>query len=165
MSILDIILALIILMGAIAGYKEGFIVSLFSLIAVILGIIGGFKLMGNLMVFLTLNFNVDEKVLPYLAFGLVFVAIVILVTIVGKFIKNSIDKTLLGWFDQSAGALLGIVRMTFMLSIGLWIFDALKIKFPEHWAENSWIHPMTASFAPKVTHWVGELVPIFRDVF
>jgi len=164
LSTLDIILAVLILLGAIAGYKEGFIVSLFSLIAVILGILGGFKLMGNLMVLLTLHFNVDEKVLPYLAFGLVFIIIVIVVNILGKLIKTSIDKTLLGWFDQSAGALLGIVRMTFMLSIGLWISESLKIKFPEQWTENSWLHPMTASFAPKITSLVGEIVPVFRDV-
>ena len=164
MSLVDIVIGVIILGGAFSGYKDGLITSLFSLVAIILGMLLGFKLMGNIMVLLTSNYNVDGKVLPYLAFGVVFVIIVIIVNVIGKLIKTSIDKPILGVADQGVGAVLGVVRTMFMLSIMLWIADSLRIKFPESWVANSWLEPKTANFAPKIANWIGEFLPFFRDV-
>ena len=164
MSIVDIILALIILAGAFAGYKDGFIASFFSLIAIVLGMLVGFKLMGRLMVFLVGRYNVDEKVLPFIAFGIVFLIVALLVSLVGKVIKASLDKPVLGPLDQGVGALLGLVKATFMLSIMLWIADSLKIKFPEDWMTNSWLYPVAANFAPKVAKSIAGFLPIFGGV-
>jgi len=164
LSFVDIILAIIILGGAFSGYKNGSVTSLFSLVAIILGMLLGFKLMGSAMVLLARTYNVDEKVLPYLAFGIVFVIIVIVVNIIGRFIKASIDKPILGGADRIVGAILGMVHTLFSLSIMLWIADSLRIKIPEAWVANSWLQPKTATFAPKVANWIGEFLPIFRDV-
>ena len=75
MSGLDIAFVVLIVFGAVHGYREGFLLSLFSLIGVVLGIIGGFKLMGIALVFLIEKFDIDEKFLPYIAFTVVFLLI------------------------------------------------------------------------------------------
>src|SRR5688572_14354317 len=98
----------------------------------------GFKLMGGIMVLLASNYNVDQKILPYLAFGVVFVIVVIIVNVIGRFIKASIDKPILGPADRVVGAVLGLVHTMFTLSIMLWIADSLRIEFPETWVANSW---------------------------
>jgi membrane protein required for colicin V production len=164
LKLIDIILLVIILIGAFQGFKSGFVVELFSLLGVFLGVLGGFKLMGVAMVMLNSRFNIDEKVLPYVAFAVVFVVIVIVVGLLGRMIKASFNQTLLGGADQIAGAVLGIVRSAFMLSIMIWIADALHFKALDQWAEDSLFYPTFASFAPKITDWVGELIPFFRDV-
>lgn len=164
MSGIDIALALFILLGAYQGYKAGFLLEMFSLFAVVLGVLGGFKLMGWAMVLLSNKFNVDEKVLPYIAFGVVFLLIVVTVNLLGKLIKASADKSFLGRIDQAAGGILGMLKTTFMLSIVLWIVDSLKFKFISHWIEGSWLYPMVAGFAPKITDWISELLPVFKDV-
>ena len=165
MSPLDIFLAIILLGGAYGGYKDGFILSLFSLIAIVLGLLGGFKLMGWAMVFLADQYNVDQKVLPYLAFAFVFLIIVISVSLLGKFIKVAVNKSLLGQFDQIVGALLGFIKMTFTISIALWITDSLKINFPERWEAKSWLYPITAGFAPQIANWISDILPVFEDIF
>ena len=165
MKLIDIILAVIILIGIVNGFKSGFVLELFSLLAVILGILGGFKLMGLGMVYLNQHFNIDEKFLPYAAFGLVFILIVIGVNLVGRAIKASVSKSVLGGADQAAGAFLGFFRTVFMLSVLLWICDSLHLRFLTHWSEGSTVYPMIASFAPKLTDWIGRVVPVFRDVF
>jgi membrane protein required for colicin V production len=165
LSIIDIIIALVIVTGGFAGFKDGFIVSLFSLLGIVLGLLGGFKLMGLGMVYLSDNYNVDEKVLPYIAFTVVFIIIVVCVSLLGRVIRASINKTLLGQFDGVAGAFFGIVKTTFMLSIMFWIADSLRIEMPEQWTANSWLQPITANFAPKITNWIGEFLPIFDDMF
>lgn len=161
----DILLAVIILIGIVNGYKSGFVLELFSLLAVILGILGGFKLMGLGMIYLNNHFNIDEKFLPYAAFGLVFVIIVIVVNLLGRAIKASVSKSLLGSVDQVAGAVLGLLRTVFMLSVMLWIGDSLHLSFLSNWSEGSKLYPMIASFAPTLTNWISTVVPVFRDIF
>jgi membrane protein required for colicin V production len=164
MSTADIGLSVFILIGAYSGYKQGFLLSLFSLLGVFLGVLGGFKLMGWAMLLLADRFNVDQKVLPYFAFGVVFVGIVIVVSLVGRMIKLSLDKSFLGRVDEAAGAVLGIVQTIFMLSVALWLLDSLKVNM-EPWSKDSWLYPRVAVFAPTATNWVARLIPIFEDVF
>jgi membrane protein required for colicin V production len=161
----DIALCAMILLGAYGGYKEGFLMTLFSFLAIILGVLGGFKLMGWAMLFLADEFNVDQKVLPYIAFGVVFIAIVIIVKLLGNMLKLSIDKSFLGRVDQVAGSILGFFKTAFLLSVALWIVDSLNFNLPENWTEDSWILPKVAVFAPAVTSWISEIFPVFRDVF
>jgi membrane protein required for colicin V production len=164
MSTADIALVVFILIGAYSGYKQGFLLALFSLLGIFLGVLGGFKLMGWAMVVLADRFNVDQKVLPYFAFGIVFIGIVIVVSLIGRMIKLSLDKSFLGRVDEAAGALLGIVKTVFMLSVALWILDSLKVNM-EPWSKDSWLYPRVAIFAPKLTDWVAKLMPVFKDVF
>jgi membrane protein required for colicin V production len=165
LSSADIALIVLLIIGLYSGYKEGFLIELFSFIGLVLGVLGGFKLMGWAMVLLSDKFNVDQKVLPYVAFGVVFLVIVIAINLLGKLIKVSIDKSFLGRVDQIAGALLGVLKTAFMLSVVLWIIDSLKVNIPPNWTENSWLLPKIVGFAPKITSWIGQVFPIFKDVF
>lgn len=165
MSIADIAICVLIVVGAYAGYKEGFLMELFSFLALLLGVLGGFKLMGWAMLYLADHFNVDKKVLPYVAFAVVFIAIVILVRLVGNMIKLSLDKSFLGRIDQVAGGFLGVLKTAFILSVLIWLVDSLRFNFPDQWTAESWLFPKVASFAPSVTAWIGEWFPVFRDVF
>ena len=165
MSAADIALIILILIGAFSGYREGFLMALFSFAALLLGILGGFKLMGYAMVFLTDQFDINKTILPYVAFALVFIAILIGVNLLGKIIKASIDKTFLGRVDQAAGAGLGLIKTAFLLSVCLWIVDAFDFDLPETWTADSWLLPMVESFAPQLTMLIGDYIPFFKDVF
>jgi membrane protein required for colicin V production len=165
LSALDIVLALLLVLGAYHGYKAGFLLEFFSLLAIILGVLGGFKLMGIAIVYLADRFNVDQKLLPYIAFGVVFILIVIVVNLLGKVIKASVAKTFLGGIDAIVGGLLGLLKTAFMLSITFWIVDSMNFKILSEWAQSSWLYPMVANFAPGLTRWISELFPVFRDVF
>jgi membrane protein required for colicin V production len=165
LSGIDITLIIIILLGAYGGYREGFLMELFSFLAIVLGVLGGFKLMGQAMILLTNKFNVDKVVLPYIAFGVVFIIIVIVVTLLGRLIKASIDKNFLGRVDQAAGALLGMLKVTFLVSVAIWIMNSLRVDTFDRWAEGSRLYPKVASFAPMVTNVIGKFVPVFKDIF
>jgi membrane protein required for colicin V production len=165
LSRIDIILAIIFFIGAFSGFRRGFLMSLFSLLAFILGILGAFKVMGSAMMMLSQRYNIDDKVLPYLAFALVFVIIVIAVSLVGKALRATLEKTLLGSVDSWMGACLGILKAAFMASVLIWIADSLTVHLPEQWLDGSYLYPPTAHFAPTITGWVSEFVPFFSDLF
>ena len=164
MSTADVALMVLILIGAFSGYRQGFLMELFSLSAILLGVLGGFKLMGYAMIYLADAFDIDSTILPYIAFATVFLAILLMVRFVGKIIKLSIGKSFLGQVDQAAGAGLGLLKASFMLSVSLWILEATNFELPDKWTDNSWLLPKIESFAPGVTAWIGDYVPFFRDV-
>ena len=165
MSGIDITLAIIILLGIYSGYKEGFLLSLISLLAIILGVLGGFKLMGYVMILLSNRFNVDNVMLPYISFGVIFIAIVIVVSLIGRTIKASIDKNFLGRVDQVAGSLLGLLKVVFMTSVVLWILNSMRVTPDEKWARESWLYTKVAVFAPNFTHWLATMIPAFKNIF
>ena len=111
------------------------------------------------------KFNADRSTLPYISFIVIFIVVVILVRLLGSFVKNSVDKTFLGSVDQALGAGLGGFRTLFMLSVVLWILDSLKMTPYSGWAEGSWLYPFTALLAPKLADWFGQFIPFFSEIF
>lgn len=165
MSAIDIALVVLIIIGAIAGYREGFLMELFSFCAIVLGVIGAFKLLGWAILLINDNFDVDKKALPYIAFAVVFVVIVIVVRLIGNMIKLSIDKSFLGRVDQIAGAGLGLLKMAFILSVLFWLANSFHYDLPTRYTDGSWLMPRVAGFAPQVGSWLSEIFPVFEDVF
>lgn len=165
MSNIDIVLAIVLVIGAYSGYKQGFLMGLFTLLALVLGVMGAFALMGAGMEFLQREFNADRAVLPYISFLLIFIAIVVGVTWLGKSIRNSIDKSFLGHIDEAMGALLGMFKTAFTMSVLLWITDSLKIDLPADWTRGSWLYPFTARLAPELTAWISQFLPFLKDIF
>ena len=165
MSKADIVLIIILAIGAFTGYRKGFLSELFTLLGIFLGVLAGFKLMGIAMVNLSRHYDIDDKILPYVAFGVVFLIVTIIVGLLGKVLKSSIEKTVLGNADQAAGSILGILRAAFMVSVLIWITSSLNVNVPDHLTEDSWLYPAVANLAPTVTSWVAEIFPVFSDLF
>jgi membrane protein required for colicin V production len=165
LSKVDIILIIILIVGAFAGYKKGFLSELFTLLGIILGVLAGFKLMGAAMLMLDEHYDINENVLPYAAFGVVFLIVVIGVTLLGRVFKSSLEKTVLGSVDKLFGGLLGILKTAFMLSVMIWVLTSLNVYAPSSYTEDAWLYPTVARFAPAVTSWIGEIFPVFSDLF
>ncbi len=165
MNKLDIFIAVVLLWGAYRGYKNGFLMGLISLVAIVLGVFGGFKLMGEGMLLLQREFNADTTVLPYLSFLLIFILIVIGVNIIGKLLKSSIDKTFLGTLDEAMGAILGVFKWLFMMSVILWILDSLEWSPGPDWTDNSILYPYATLFATELAGWVSGVLPFFKETF
>lgn len=165
MNKLDIVIAIILLIGIYKGYRNGFLMGLISLLAIVLGIFGGFKLMGEGMLFLQKEFNADTSVLPYLSFLLIFIIIVVLVNLFGKLIKTSIDKTMFGVVDEILGAALGGIKWLFLLSVLFWIVDSMDFEPWPEWTEGSILYPFTITFATELSGYVSDILPFFKETF
>jgi membrane protein required for colicin V production len=165
LSNIDLVLMLILLAGAIHGFKQGFLPELFSLLALILGVLLGFKFLGFAMVWLDANTKIEKEILPLAAFGLIFVVVLVLTGLVGKLVTDRTQPEMLGKADKLLAALLCIVRTTFSLSVFLWVLDSFHIRFIDNWKEKSALLPTIEAFAPRVTQWIAGFVPFFKGVF
>jgi membrane protein required for colicin V production len=161
----DLVIAIILAVGAFLGYRRGFLLELFFLLSIVLGVFIGFKLMGTGVEYLSKEFNADKAVLPYISFAIIFLIVMIVVSLIGKSIKNSLDKTFLGKMDAIAGAALGLIKFAFGISVIIWLVEALEIPFPEGWKEDSTLYPVAAKVAPTLSEYFGGIIPFFKETF
>lgn len=164
MSWLDIALVILIIIGAYRGYNAGFILEVTTFIAIVLGIFAGFRLMDIMINLLTERFNVNEKVLPFLAFAIVFLAVVIGVSLIGRLLKGLTEKSFFGTLDQALGAVIGILKIAFMISVVVWILESISI-IPSTWTEQSVVYPFIAAIAPAMAEWFSAVFPSLREIF
>jgi membrane protein required for colicin V production len=161
----DLVIAIILAVGAFLGYRRGFLLELFFLLSIVLGVFIGFKLMGTGVQYLSKEFNADKAVLPYISFAIIFLIVMIVVSLIGASIKSSLDKTFLGKMDAIAGSALGLIKFAFGISVIIWLVEALEIPFPEGWKEDSTLYPIAAKVAPTLSEYFGGIIPFFKETF
>jgi membrane protein required for colicin V production len=165
LSKVDILLSLLLILGAYLGYKRGFLAELFFVAALILGVLVGFKLMGWSMEYLHKEFNADTAFLPYLSFFIIFILVVIAVIFIGNRIKHLMDDTFLGRVDSMAGAILGVIKYAFCASVVLWLAEKVNIRFSSNLTQGSWLYPKILVFAKSVSEFFAGFLPFFKETF
>ena len=88
--IIDIIVAMILILAVIKGFRQGLIVALFSVIAFIVGLAAAMKLSVVVAGYIGKAVNVSDKWLPIISFAVVFLIVVLLVRLGAKFIQKSV---------------------------------------------------------------------------
>lgn len=165
MSTADIIWILILIYGAYKGYRKGFILEVITIVAIVLAILGGFKLMGVGIDLLTPYADSLGKFLPIITFAVIFFLILGAVSVIGYGIKKFVDFTLLGGVDRIAGALLGVLKLSLILSVIIWFFTTVKVEIPEFFTKDSFIYPFVQGIAPKAASTASSVFPSLSNFF
>jgi membrane protein required for colicin V production len=160
---LDIILLIPLVFGAVLGFRKGLLLEIFGVLAFVLAIIGGFKLMETGMVYLSEYFENFDQLLPFISFLVIFLAIIILVNMLGKLLKKMIDLTLLGGFDKFAGAILGLVKWAIGVSILLWLVNNFGIELPGQ-EEELVLYPFLTELGPKLIASLDVVLPFVQEM-
>jgi len=165
LSKIDIAITVLLVLGAYFGYKRGFLAELFFFTALVLGVLVGFRFVGWGVTYLHNHFNADTDFLPYLSFFIIFIAVVVLVIFIGNRIKHLMDQTFLGKIDSIAGAVLGLMKYAFSVSVIFWLATKVNYTFPQSWTHGSWLYPKILGFAKAVSEFFGYSLPFFKETF
>jgi len=117
MEIIDIVIAVPILWGIYKGFTKGLINELSQFAALVLGCILGTRLSYLLSDFLMETFNLGEKVVPVLAFAIVFLTVLFGIYLLAKTLTKAAKSISLGWLNTLGGMILGGLK--FLLIIGI----------------------------------------------
>jgi len=131
MNFFDILVFGFIALFVINGFRKGFIISLASVIALILGIWAAVHFSNYLDGFLLEHLKASRKWLPLLSFTLTFILVVLAVLLVAKLLEKIIDVVGMGFLNRIGGALLGFIKGTLLASIILFIL--FKADPQERW--------------------------------
>ncbi|HEX9650422.1 MAG TPA: CvpA family protein [Cyclobacteriaceae bacterium] len=164
MNSLDWIILAFLTFAAFQGYRKGFILEIISVLALILGIIGGLKLIDFGKEFLSRHLEIKGDILPYLSFLFIFIIIVILLNLAGRAVKKILDMTLLGNLDDIAGLVIGILKWTLILSSLIWIASIIDLKLPFTWTEDSILYPYVSWLAPNLFHMLSGVFPFLEEL-
>lgn len=159
MNYIDLVLGILLILGAISGFSKGLIAEVASIAALILGIWGAIEFSYVTSDFLTENFQLKTDYLNIISFVVTFVVIVILVHIVGSTVNKMIDTIMLGWINKLAGLIFGLLKSALILSILLVIFDKIdrdvKILPKEAKIESRMYEPIR-SLAPSIFPFIED---------
>ncbi|MCS6992035.1 MAG: CvpA family protein [Chitinophagales bacterium] len=171
---LDIACALVLLFGIWKGWKEGFIASLFTVLAWLAGLVGGLQLTAAAALFLRSQFGLHHQLSPVIAFVVVFVLIALAVYLVGKLLERFFALLELGWFNRLMGIVLRSGVYLFLLGVVVWLLNQAGLLTPEFKVNSRSYEPLLflADFGleqlqrlwPSVGHAVQELREFFDQL-
>jgi len=128
MNYLDIILLIPILIGAWKGFKKGFIVEVFTLLALFAGIYGAIHFTDYMANILKTNFSLESEYMPIIAFVVTFLIVGAMVYFLGKMLEKAISLVALSTINKFAGLVFGATKMLIVSSIIVIVLEAIDEK-------------------------------------
>lgn len=127
MNVLDIILAILLAVGAISGFRKGIISQLCGLAGILLGVWLAFKFSDKVSEWLGVEIG------DIASFVIVFVGAVLVAALAGKISAAILRATGLGIINRLGGALLSVVAYALIASLLLGLFE--RINNATEWVE------------------------------
>jgi membrane protein required for colicin V production len=154
-----------ILYGAFQGFRKGLFLELISLIALVLAILGGLKLLDTALPFMREFVGDAGVLLPYVTFIVVFIGIILLIHFGGLILKKVIDFTPFGFFDNVLGGILGALKWCLTLSLLFYVSDIAGITITEETVANSFVYPVVLKTTPYALDILGYAIPFVKSLF
>ena len=127
MTGLDIILFCILVYGIVNGLRKGLFVELASLVSLLLGIYIAIKFSGAVGQFFDGHLPDDPKTAAITAFIITFIAVVVGIILLAKFLTTIADFSGLGLLNRILGGFFGLLRTVLMLSVVLNFFVKINV--------------------------------------
>ncbi len=153
MSILDIIIAVILLFGLIKGLIKGLFVEITSLVGLVLGVYGAIHFSHFLANILESRVAWDESMIQLVAFAGTFLVILLALVFLGKGLTKIAETASLGMFNKILGAFFGVLKYALILSVVFLVYDQLNssIKFlKKEKAKESVLFEPVKNLAPAI---------------
>ncbi|MCS5491411.1 CvpA family protein [Algoriphagus limi] len=160
-SFLDIVIVLLLALGAYEGYRKGFLLGILGIVGFVVALVLGFYFMEPAAQWLQENVETVNLSYPVIGFLIIFIISVLLINGVGWVLKKFMDLTILGSFDQVAGLFFGVLKIGFFLSLFLWFTKEFDLDLPKKWERESELIGYVEPMAPAV---IDAVEPFFPSV-
>lgn len=125
-SFIDIVLGLLLIYGLFKGIKNGLLVEIASIIALIGGLYGAIHFSYITGDYLAAKMDWNERYISLISFIITFFAIVILVISAGKLLTKIAEFAMLGLLNKIAGGIFGTLKVAIILGALLIFFDSIN---------------------------------------
>jgi membrane protein required for colicin V production len=162
--IIDILAGLAIVMALIKGYSKGLIMALFNTLSLLIGLALAVKFSFLAAPFLHQHLGLTAGQAPIIAFILVFIGAILLIRLLGKTIQKTLETVKLGFVNRAGGMLLYLLVYLAITSVFIFYLEKIDILHPETTGE-SFTYPWLAPWGPGILDWIGNWIPLFKDMF
>ncbi len=161
---LDFIYILLLIFAIYNGFKNGAVVTLFSFIAIFIGLIVAFKFSYLMAGWIHQIWNTTTSWLPHVAFLLVFIITIGIVKLLAHLLKKFLSAIFLGWLDKIVGILINIFCYTIVYAAFLFYAQTFHI-IPKSLTTNStifhYLEPFGKGIVTGLSHifvWLKEII-------
>ncbi len=161
--IVDILFLIILVLYVFKGYRRGALVSLFAVVAIIIGVWGALRLSSRVAVYLADSFSPRWVLL--ISYVLVFFSIALGIRLCAIVLQKSLEYLALGVFNRIAGALLYGLIVCFAASSFFWLLSRLNIGAVDTLRAQSIVFNRLEPLAPYLFDLIGSVIPVIKDVF
>ena len=162
--IIDIIFVILLTIALWKGYSQGFIVAIFSFIAIFIGLAAAVKFSVVVSAWLHSNTNIGTRWLPFISFLAVIIIVIILVRWIAGLIQAGIEFAMLGWLNRLGGIVLYVALYTMVYSIILFYATQMGT-IKKETILTSVVYNIIEPWGPKSIDMLGNSVPVFKNMF
>ena len=157
----DIVLVVILLWSALAGFRAGFARVVIGLIATVAGLIAGFWFY-RIPAAALMKWLKEPVVADVLGFLMIFIGIVILGSLIAALFSKLFRWIGLSWFNHMLGGVAGFLRGALIIAALIDLLVAYAPSPMPTFIENSRVLP----YASEVSGWLADLAPHeLKDAF
>lgn len=124
MNILDIVLIIPMLWFAYKGYKNGFIMEMIILLALVAGLF----VAARFSYYIEGKLHMDKQYVGAVSYAITFLLVVIGIILLGKLLDNIIKAVALGVFNRIMGLIFGVIKITLIMSVLIYFFNMFDKK-------------------------------------
>lgn len=161
---IDIIFLILLILAIVKGYRNGFVVAIFSLLGILVGLAAALKFSTLVAAWLQDSTRISAQWLPFLSFVLVMVAVVLLVRLGALFIQSAMELVLLGWLNKLSGIVLYAALYITLYSVVIFYVDKMHWLKPETVAAST-TYGFVQPWGPKAIGFFGMAIPFFKGMF
>lgn len=151
MNYFDIVTGILLILAIIKGFKNGLIIELASLVALVLGLFGAIQFSSITESYL-IDY-IDSSYIGIAAFIITFILIVVGVHLVAKAVDKLVSAIALGMINRVLGAIFSLLKYAFIISVIIAIlgsFEKTVDLIPEEQKESSHLYKPLQSIAPAL---------------
>lgn len=159
MNFLDILILVPVGIAVYRGFKKGFIIELFTLLAILVGIYVGIHFSDFTANWLKTTFEWNSPYLPVVAFTITFLAVGALIYFGGKVLEQMVKVVQLTPMNKALGMVFSGIKGLYIVSMFLLLIESYDEKshfFPPDTKKNSLLYEPVKNIASKTVPAVAE---------
>jgi membrane protein required for colicin V production len=160
---IDIVVLLAVVMALFKGYSKGFIMALVNTLSLIIGLAAAVKF-SSVISPIVAEKTGSGQYTPIVSFALVYLAVIIVIRLLGKAIEKTLETVKIGFVNRMGGVVLYLLLYVSVVSILVFYLEKMGIFTPDL-VEQSVTYAYIAAFGPTILDGIGYLIPFFRDMF
>ncbi len=152
MNYLDIIIAVLLVVFGIGGWRKGIIIEVTTLLGLGLGLYGAFHFSDFTADKLVHYVEINPKYLNLIAFIVTFLVVALLVNVLGRIVSNLIKNLNLGFIDKIGGFLIGLAKGLLICSLLVMLLNVMNLKgvVKDDAKKESLLYPYVEEAVPYV---------------
>lgn len=159
---LDLIVAIVVALGFYLGYSRGLIKTVFDTLSLIIGIVAALKLSPITIDVINSIFKTSPAITFLVGVVLTFIGIMALIRFIGNKLEDILEAVNINFINKIAGGVLQGLFFAYLLSLGIWLIDEMKV-LKEETKTASITYSIMQPLPEKGKTFFMQIKPLFKN--